>query len=235
MRSANKIRHYSILFILILSLGLNCYFINQSLEKTRVVRVIDGDTFVLKSGERVRLLAVNAPEIDVCLGKEAADLMTKLVLNRRVRLEEITRDDYGRTLAVVFVLPFPVILNMFSPSQTWFQDSNNNVSVNEQIARSGLAFHTSSAGKYGEKIETAIRFAKAKRLAIYSNECQSKTPPNTKCSIKGNIDQSSGTKYYHFLNCLHYNETIINTALGEKWFCSESDAQKSGFVKAKGC
>ncbi len=223
-------------FFLFLSLCLNLFFLWEKYNRSRVVKVLDGDTFVLNSGQRVRLLAVNAPEKGACLGQEATDLLTKLVLNKRVRLEETTHDDYGRILAVTFVdSPFssPVILSERSESKDLSR--MRDISVNQQLAQAGLVSHTSSAGKYSEPIEEAIRKAKAEHLAIYSDKCQSPNPPNPQCNIKGNIDQSSGTKFYHLSSCLHYGEIVINTALGEKWFCSEAQAQKSGFQKASGC
>lgn len=122
----------------------------------------------------------------------------------------------------------PVILNLF-------HDLSNKISVNQQLALAGLASHISSAGIYSDAIEMAIRNAKAQHLGIYSDKCQSRVPLDPKCDIKGNIDQSSGIKFYHLPGCLHYQEALINIALGEKWFCTELEAEKAGFQKAAGC
>lgn len=74
----------------------------------RVIRVVDGDTLdvaVVGREERVRLLGINAPEADECLGGRATTALEGLVAGRRVRLErdETDRDDYGRLLRHVFV------------------------------------------------------------------------------------------------------------------------------------
>jgi micrococcal nuclease len=74
-----------------------------------VDRVIDGDTIVLTSGEKVRYLLVNANEItnghDECYGHEAADYNTMLVGGQQVSLvyDQQCTDIFGRLLAYVSV------------------------------------------------------------------------------------------------------------------------------------
>jgi micrococcal nuclease len=74
-----------------------------------VSRVVDGDTLVLQSGERVRYLLVDTPESTggkhECFGAEARDFNRSLVEERLVRLEygEACTDRYGRLLAYVTV------------------------------------------------------------------------------------------------------------------------------------
>ena len=76
----------------------------------RVARVIDGDTLVLESGVKVRLLLVDTPEITKgqheCYGTEAAAFTAAQVSGREVELgydEAACTDRYGRTLAYVSV------------------------------------------------------------------------------------------------------------------------------------
>lgn len=74
-----------------------------------VERVIDGDTIVLTSGEKVRYLLVDAPETTNghadCFGANAAKLDSDLVLGKSIELDyDVDRTDaYGRTLAYVHV------------------------------------------------------------------------------------------------------------------------------------
>lgn len=74
-----------------------------------VTRVVDGDTVVLQSGERVRYLLVDTPEVTNgkhdCFGAEARDFNRSLVEGRHVRLTygEACTDRYGRLLAYVSV------------------------------------------------------------------------------------------------------------------------------------
>ncbi len=76
-----------------------------------VKKVIDGDTIQLESGETVRYIGVDAPELYVKEGgseffaKEAARYNKKLVLLKKVSLEydREKQDSHGRLLAYVFV------------------------------------------------------------------------------------------------------------------------------------
>jgi len=74
-----------------------------------VDRVIDGDTIVTTTGEKIRYLLVDAPETTNghadCYGASAAHLNADLVLGKAITLTyDVTRTDpYGRTLAYVSV------------------------------------------------------------------------------------------------------------------------------------
>ena len=76
-----------------------------------VVRdVIDGDTIILQSGERVRLAGINTPELrrdeqlHEPLAKEASSTLLDLIGGQLVGLEEAEDplDHYGRTLAYLY-------------------------------------------------------------------------------------------------------------------------------------
>src|SRR5918992_1148644 len=76
-----------------------------------VERVVDGDTLLLASGERVRLIGVDTPETKhpkkpvERFGKEAAAFTTQMVEGKEVRLayDQRRKDKYGRTLAYVYL------------------------------------------------------------------------------------------------------------------------------------
>lgn len=53
------------------------------------------------------------------------------------------------------------------------------------------------------------------------------------CNIKGNVSINSGERIYHLPGQEHYDETIISTDYGERWFCSEDEARAAGWRKAK--
>jgi micrococcal nuclease len=97
-------------------------------EWVKVKRVIDGDTVQLSDGRSVRYIGVNAPEINherntaEPFGFEARKRNIELVGTQRIRLEfDIEHfDDYGRTLAYVF-LP-------------------DGSMVNEKLLQSGMAY-----------------------------------------------------------------------------------------------
>lgn len=52
------------------------------------------------------------------------------------------------------------------------------------------------------------------------------------CDIKGNISQSSGEKIYHVPGQEFYSRTNIDSEYGERWFCTESEAEVNGWRKA---
>lgn len=74
-----------------------------------VARVIDGDTVELESGERVRYLMIDTPEItggkNDCYGAEARSFNEDLVLGKNVHLryDVECEDQFGRLLAYVSV------------------------------------------------------------------------------------------------------------------------------------
>ena len=71
----------------------------------RVRRVIDGDTFHMTDGTKVRLVGINTPEKGTPLAKEATESLRTMVADREVTLAfDVERtDQYGRTLAYVYV------------------------------------------------------------------------------------------------------------------------------------
>ncbi len=85
---------------------------SASYGKEYIVRkIIDGDTIQLETGETVKYLGIQAPELFLKEGgseffaREAAKYNKKLVLLKKVRLEFDTekKDHRGRILAYVFV------------------------------------------------------------------------------------------------------------------------------------
>jgi micrococcal nuclease len=104
-----------------------------------VQRVVDGDTLVLGTGERVRLIGVNTPETKhpqkpvEAFGKEASAFTKRMVEGKLVRLEfdplssrrSDGKDRDSRTLAYVFL-----------------QDGRH---LNAEIIRQGYGFAVSSS------------------------------------------------------------------------------------------
>jgi endonuclease YncB( thermonuclease family) len=98
---------------------LTVFIIISCANTEKVTEVIDGDTFRTKNGA-VRLLGINAPEMNEPGGDIAKDILALMILNKDVRLErDITdKDDYGRLLRYVY---------------------QGNAFVNAEIVRSGYA------------------------------------------------------------------------------------------------
>ncbi len=105
-----------------------------------MVRVIDGDSLELAGGLRVRVLGLDAPEMERdgqpadFLAHKAKAALADLTLNRQVRLEydRLHYDHYGRLLAYIFL-----------PDRTL---------VNAELVRRGLArvYAIAPNGRYGD-------------------------------------------------------------------------------------
>jgi endonuclease YncB( thermonuclease family) len=71
----------------------------------RIARVVDGDTVVTASGEKVRLMGFDAPEMhgecphEERMARAATALLLRLAASG-LNLERHGRDRYGRTLAI---------------------------------------------------------------------------------------------------------------------------------------
>ena len=102
-------RLYLILAILlicgIILLGVASKSISRSDPQSYVSRIVDGDTFDLSTGERVRLICVDTPEINQEGYDEAKEFLKSMIFNKRVRLEKdiSETDKYGRLLRYVYV------------------------------------------------------------------------------------------------------------------------------------
>ena len=76
-----------------------------------VQRVVDGDTLIVASGDRIRLAGIDAPESKhpqkpvQCLSEEASAFLSRLVDGKRIdcKVDSQGRDRYGRLLCHVFV------------------------------------------------------------------------------------------------------------------------------------
>lgn len=199
-------------------------------SRLTVARVVDGDTIELSTGEKVRYIGIDTPEVVdprkpvQCFGVEASNANKSLVLGKEVRLEKDVSetDKYGRLLRYIWV---------------------GEKLINEELVRRGFA-HSSPYPpdiKYQDRFNTAETQARTENLGLWAG-CPSgvtqptntvgKTPPDPSCTIKGNISQA-GKKIYHLPGGAYYDKTVIDTAAGERWFCSEAEAQAAGWQKSK--
>ena len=107
-----------------------------------VAQVVDGDTLDLESGERIRLLGVDTPEVHnvdtpECYGPEASDALKELLPpGTEVRLtfdvDCVDVTDSGRTLAYVYRLPREL--------DTALEEPEEEVFVNEAMLEEGFAW-----------------------------------------------------------------------------------------------
>lgn len=183
----------------------------QTKKSYSVSEVRDGDSFITTSGVRIRLLGVDAPELARCNGSEAKAFLQTLIAGKEIRTEKFLEDEFGRDLSYV-----------------WLGDTL----VNEKMVENGLARLTYSGGSEEEKLQEAVKIAKAEKLGIWSDVCRSSKPSDA-CVIKANVTDEY--TYYYTPGCPNYQQVIVDTAYGDAWFCSEVEAIAKGFTKNPRC
>jgi len=127
-----------------------------SATSARVARVIDGDTIVLESGLRVRLVQIDTPEVGTgeCFSRAAGrELRALLPAGAAIRLETDPRldrvDRYGRLLRYVV------------------RDGRN---VNLELVRRGAAtvwFYDGDRGRYAAQLLSAATAARSARRGLW--------------------------------------------------------------------
>lgn len=190
--------------------------------------VVDGDTLDI-AGERIRLEGVDAPEISqTCntsdgapwaCGREAQRALSRLVDKQTVMCDRKGADKYGRTLAVCYV---------------------EGEDINALLVRTGMAraFVKYSTLNVAQEVE-----AQAAKLGLWQGEhvapwdyrhnrwqtAEVSAPAG--CAIKGNV--SSRGKIYHVPWGTWYDKVKVDEGHGERWFCSEAEAQAAGWRPAQ--
>jgi micrococcal nuclease len=103
------------LSLIVLSLGA-CFPASLSTDTISVTRIVDGDTIVISSGDKVRYIGIDTPELSPpeAFAEEATRINRELVLGKTVRLEKDVSetDRYGRLLRYVWVDDTMVNLEM---------------------------------------------------------------------------------------------------------------------------
>lgn len=195
-------------------------------------RVIDGDTFSVGI-ERVRLWGVDAPEgRQVCqnaqgqgyaCGDAARDQLVGLIGGRAVRCEVRDRDPYGR--AVARCLAGSTDLGEAMVRAGWAVDYvqfSRGAYASAEVEARG-----SRRGLWAGRFETPSTWRAEARQALPAPAA----PPQPGCVIKGNIN-AKGRRIFHVPGQEDYAATRIETARGERWFCSAADAVAAGWTAA---
>jgi endonuclease YncB( thermonuclease family) len=188
---------------------------------------IDGDTIDI-DGKHIRLEGIDAPEAgQTCkrqwlgswnCGAVATRELDRKLAGRRVECESRGQDRYGRVLGVCFV------------------DGRD---INAEMVRSGLAW---AFVKYSHTYVEDEAAARAAKLGIWQGEAEPAWVYREKrwtvaeeaapkgCAIKGNVTEHG--HIYHMPWSPWYDKVRIEAAKGERWFCSEAEAQEAGWRPA---
>jgi endonuclease YncB( thermonuclease family) len=225
-------RFIYIIFILLLSLCI--IFGIREWRRNVVIRIVDGDTFILRDGRQIRLLGIDAPEKGRCMADRAEVRLSQLVLGKYVRLKDQTHDSYGRILAnVIATESFPMWMK-YLYSRFISKDGYHGLAmINRVMVEEGLGKYQFSGTQYSQVLKLAHEVATTGKLGVYSSVCRQIETKRFDCQIKGNI--RDGKKTYHFPTCVNYADTIIDTSFGDQWFCTEKEALAAGFSRASGC
>lgn len=187
--------------------------------------VIDGDTIEIH-GQRIRLHGIDAPESNQSCrkeggsyrcGRQAAWALDQLIGRQPVHCIEKDQDRYGRMVGECFA---------------------GEQNLNAAMVRSGQAM---AYRKYSRDYVRQETLAREEGAGIWAG---SFTPPweyrrggkpqaaNDNCPIKGNISRK-GKRIFHLPGSRWYDRTRIDPSQGERWFCSEAEARKAGWRKAR--
>lgn len=212
--------------------------IEENLHK--VVKVVDGDTFEVAGGDKVknvvvRILNIAAPDRGECYFEEARDVLKKLIEGKEVRLRKDVSgaDKFGRLLRHAFL-----------PSET---EKEDDILISQYMVEKGFAKAIPTAPDFEYKRYLAQMENKAiagnlgvwgnckKELPKYFGDTTDMQPEDPDCIIKGNISTENPTQYYFLPSCAPYSQIKIDAERGERYFCSEKEAEEAGFDRSPTC
>lgn len=203
-----------------------------------VVGVSDGDTIKVRLGgktERVRVIGIDTPELrsNDCYAQQAASKMQSLVQSKSVQLvadpTQDDRDRYGRLLRHVRLADGRSVAELLIAGG-FGREYTYDVPYVGQAAhlRAQSAAKSAHRGIWSSGCLSAVAPAPAPKTAAPKPSAAAPTS----CLIKGNI-ASDGEKIYHVPGGAFYDVTKISESKGERWFCTESEAQAAGWRPSK--
>jgi endonuclease YncB( thermonuclease family) len=200
--------------------------------------IIDGDTIEIH-GQRIRLFGIDAPEHDqLCeaggaqyrCGQQAALALADQIGRHTVDCVPHDVDRYGRVVAVCSAARED--LNAWMIRKGWalaYRHYSTAYVPDEDAA------HLAGAGIWRGTFDAPWDWRQGKRQGTAQVESQapvSSAAAVGQCAVKGNIS-SKGERIYHVPGGRYYDATVIDTAKGERWFCTEAEAVAAGWRKSK--
>ncbi len=215
--------------ILLLSIGSVAAYAKEITGT--VIDVKDGDSFVIRdsSGKEitVRLAECDAPEYRQNYSSEARRHLTTLILGRKASVLTNDEDRYGRAVGRVYHEDRDINAAMVSAGLAWanlpYLTDRDFLALEAEArqARRGLWADRS------KPLEPWL-WRKSRRESV---PIPTSPAPTSNCLIKGNVS-ADGKRRYHVPGSRSYNDTRIDARRGERWFCTEVEAQAAGWVRA---
>lgn len=180
----------------------------------QAIKVVDGDTFVTQENQIIRLASIDTPAIKNCGGKEAQEALVKLVSGKPLYLKVLFNDQFKR-----------LVSDVYTPDG----------SVNEMMLASGWAYYARGIGRESKAMKLAGEIAKQKKLGVFGQCVQEENAKQPECIIKAQHSTNKAGNIYRFPGCGQYGSTLVQLYLGDQWFCTEKEAIKDGYAKARDC
>ena len=214
----------ALLIVVVAALGSKAYA-----DVSGQASVIDGDTIEIHD-TRIRFHGIDAPESgQLCMaegaqwrcGQQAALALDAMIGGRSVTCVERDIDRYGRVVAVCSAGGED--LNAWMVAEGWalaYRRYSTDY-VDEEVA-------AQAAGRGIWRGEFVAPWDWRRGARLESTTVVS----DGECLIKGNINRD-GERIYHVPGGMYYEQTRINTANGERWFCSEEEAIAAGWRRSR--
>jgi endonuclease YncB( thermonuclease family) len=196
-------------------------------------RIVDGDTLVVRN-VKIRLHGIDAPERkqlcqtgagDYLCGQSATRALGKLIESSAVRCVEKDRDRYGRVVAVCHA--GPTNLNAALVRQGWALAYRR---YSKDFVDAEADAKNNKRGLWAGRFTAPWDWRTERRRKKTSPPSRTQTSNN--CVIKGNINRR-GDRIFHVPGGRSYNQTRINEAKGERWFCTQNEAENAGWRRSR--
>ena len=229
---------------------------------TGTATITDADTIVI-GGETIRLQGVDAPETDqICLdsrgglwncGIVARNRLIQYIGSRETSCATNGKDAFGRWLATCSTnegdlsawlvreglgMAFVRYSKAYVAEEAIARSAQKGMWAGAFIAPWDWRARTASTAILGSYkpteqqerllLPTTPQLQSKPSLSPLAQLREQRAP----CVIKGNIS-SSGERIYHVPGQRYYDKTQIDESKGEPWFCTEEEAVRAGWRKAK--
>lgn len=196
-----------------------------------LAQVIDGDSLRV-GGAEVRLHGIDAPESRAtCIGpdgrpypcgRRATEAARALIGTQPVTCRDLGERTHGRIVAQCHAGGRDIAATLIAEGAVL---ACPRYAANHPHATGYAALESRAAA--------ARRGLHAGQAPARAHYCElAPVAAAGDCAIKGNIN-GEGQRIYHLPGQRHYAATRIDTARGERWFCSEAEARAAGWRRAR--